>query len=590
MAAMKCRGPDGTAFINIPVKKDWQLTLIFSRLAIIDLSTDSMQPFKSRLGNWLTYNGEIYNYRELRSSLDRQGVPRHSNGDVEVLANLLDTLGVRGLADTEAMFAGAWFEATTATLHLFRDRFGEKPLWFRKDGPATFWGSEPKFIFKLSGRPGTANEQKVVDFLVNGYKCLNKDSTTFYSDLHTVKAGQVISLEPDGSHHRLAYWSPPDLDPIENMTPEEAAMGVRERLIASMNLRLRSDVPVAFLLSGGIDSQSLYQVAKRGLGASTHSFTALNEDPRYAERELVDVSLEQGDDAHAYLPLDFENFFDDMSELVSYHGQPVATISSFIEWKLIQKVKAAGYKVVISGLGADEMFTGYYDHHLAYFASVASDAELYESSLQAWHERIRSLVRNPLLQDPMYYSGDPSRREHIYFRASELASCLRRGEPSKFHEESYTQDLLRNRMMNEMFHETVPVLLNEADLNAMQCSVENRAPFLDSKLYAFAQRIPTKLLIHDGLTKYPLRMAMAQFVPEKILMNARKVGFNAPLANVISKDSAGLEKFCRTENPIWEFVDKQYVMSALERPSHTNSESKFLFSVISSAKFFQHCE
>jgi asparagine synthase (glutamine-hydrolysing) len=140
-------------------------------------------------------------------------------------------------------------------------------------------------------------------------------------------------------------------------------------------------------------------------------------------------------------------------------------------------------------------------------------------------------------------------------------------------------------MMNEMFHETVPVLLTEADLNAMQCSVENRSPFLDSKLYAFAQRIPTKLLIQDGLTKYPLRAAVAQFVPEKIIMNSRKIGFNAPLAEVISKDPSGLQDFCQSNNPIWELVDKQYVVDALQRPSHTNSESKFLFSVISSAIF-----
>jgi asparagine synthase (glutamine-hydrolysing) len=240
--------------------------------------------------------------------------------------------------------------------------------------------------------------------------------------------------------------------------------------------------------------------------------------------------------------------------------------------------------VSISGTGGDELFTGYYDHHLAYLSALhgSEDASGHETG---WQRDVAPSVRNPFLSNPRYFVDDESRREHIYLDARVFAELLTEPFDEPFIEQQYTSDLLRNRMANEAFVETVPVILHEDDLNSMYYSIEQRSPFLDRHLFDFTTTIPTRHLMRDGMSKVVLREAMRGIVPDRILDNRRKVGFNAPIADVVDLHSPSVLAELLAPSPIFDLVRRDQVKALLETSNLPNSRSKFLFYFIC-AKFF----
>jgi asparagine synthase (glutamine-hydrolysing) len=237
--------------------------------------------------------------------------------------------------------------------------------------------------------------------------------------------------------------------------------------------------------------------------------------------------------------------------------------------------------VSISGTAADELFSGYYDHHLAYLRDVHPDTALFERSVANWREHIAPIVRNPHLQDPLYLVEDPSRREHVYLDADEFSAMLTRPFTEPFTEADLAGDrLLRNRMLNELFHESVPVILHEDDLNAMSFSIENRSPFLDRDLYEWACEVPTRHLVQRGMAKAVLRDAMRGIVPDKILDNRRKVGFNAPVLDFLDVDDPAVQAELGADSPVWELVRRDAVHELLTQDWLPNSKSKFLFNFL----------
>lgn len=228
-----------------------------------------------------------------------------------------------------------------------------------------------------------------------------------------------------------------------------------------------------------------------------------------------------------------DDFLDNLRKLIYSRDALVYVNVYYIHWLLMRELSGQGFRVAMSGTGADELFSGYYDHNLWYLAEIYADRNLYGRSRRGWEEQIRPHVRNPFLKDPERFVKSPGFRGHIYLRADEFAETFLKEEwLEPFTEEKYERDKLRNRMLNEMFHETVPAILHEEDLNAMFFPVENRSPFLDRGLFEFSMKIPTPLLMRNEFPKAVLREAMRGIVPDKILDNPRKVGFNVPLSDL----------------------------------------------------------
>lgn len=587
LALMRRRGPDAEGDWHHSTARGWHVHLLHSRLAIIDLDPRANQPFASGPG-MLSYNGEIYNYLELRAAFERASEALRTSSDTEVLARMLAEEGPETLARCEGMWGLAWFDTVSGQLTLSRDRFGEKPLYFHRDGDAIYFGSEVKFLFALMRRRLPVNEDHLKRYLVNGYKALYKTPAAFFHGLESVRAGCWLSVDTAGRIAEQPFWQPSFPSKPADMSFQEAVAGTIERLTRSVELRLRAEVPVAFSLSGGVDSPALIAIAKRKLGYDVHGFTIMNTDARYEEREMVDLVVRDVNVRHTPIPVDTTDFLPNLRELVRYHDAPVHTITYYAQWRVMEAVKNAGYKVAVSGTGADELFSGYYDHHNAYLAAMAeSDPARHATATAEWRAVVRPIVRNPYLRDPDYFIRRPSARDHVYLDADSFSAMLVRPWSEPFSEESYTTPLLRNRMANEMFHESVPVILHDDDLNAMYYSIENRSPYLDSALFDWCQQIPTRHLVRNGRAKAVLRDAVRGIVPDAVIDNPRKVGFNAPLFDYLNVRSNAVRKELLSDGAIFDIVRREAIEPMLDRPELPNSQSKFLFNFLNARIFLE---
>ena len=570
---MHRRGPDQAASRHFVTPQGQHVDLLFARLAIIDLDERSSQPLEVD-GSWLIFNGELYNYLELKQQL---GGEWRTTSDSEVFARALQRWGTQEALDrTEGMYAFGLYDPRTGALTLGRDRFGEKPLYYIEDEHGLSFGSEVKLLASLRGRLAPDLDH-VKRYLVNGYKALYKQPHHFFRGLQELPAGcsMVVGQAPQ------RYWTP-RFEQDESMTREAAVAGTRERLIRSVELRLRADVPIAFCQSGGVDSSSLISIAKKQLGYNVHGFTIASSDARYEESALVEQVVAELGLRHTSIPTNTADFLPRLRELVRYHDAPVYTITYYAHWLLMEAIAKHGYRISVSGTAADELFTGYYDHFLAYLAITRDPA-----ARTAWETHVKPVVRNPFLSNPDLFATDPAFRDHIYLDAEGFAQYLHAPWSEPFEEVAYSPDLLRNRMANELFHEATPVILHEDDLNAMYYSIENRSPFLDRALFEFSTRIPTRHLMRDGYAKSILRDSMRGIVPDVILDNRTKVGFNAPIFEFLDPNDAATREELLAPSPIWELVRKDKIVELLDKAFLPNSQSKFLFYFLCSKLFLE---
>jgi asparagine synthase (glutamine-hydrolysing) len=580
---MNRRGPDHAAYREWKNQFDNNVYFLHTRLSIIDLDPRANQPYN--IGKkWIVLNGELYNYLERREDLIGQGHTFRTTSDTEVLLRAIDHYGWDIIDRCEGMWAFAVYDEKDGSLTFCRDRFGEKPLYLYRENGGIYFGSEVKFITALRGKVLDVNYEQLYRYMVNGYRSLYKLNSTFFSGLEEVSAASTIHITAKGIEKEKKYWKLEYL-PEERMTYEEAVEGIRKRLIRSMELRLRSDVPLAFCMSGGVDSNSLISIAKRVFGYDVHGFTITNTDSRYEESEMVDCAVSELGIRHTSIPLDTTDFLNKLRMLVKQHDAPVYTISYYIHWLLMESIAENGYKVSVSGTAGDELFSGYYDHHLMFLNEVQNDPTLHNSAKNAFMEYILPVIRNPCLQDPDLFVNNPKFRDHLYLESDKFQQYLTTVWKESFNEEKYTDSLLRNRMMNELLKEMIPVVLHEDDLNAMFFSIENRSPFLDRDLVEFCYRIPSKFLIRDAVTKITLRDAVRGIVPDKIVENRKKVGFNAPIFDLLDIHDQYVRDEVLGESPIFNHVRREKIEELINKPFLENHESLFLFYFLS-VKFF----
>jgi asparagine synthase (glutamine-hydrolysing) len=577
------RGPDDQKYETFKTNSGINATLLFTRLAIIDLDPRANQPMGYG-GLWLTLNGEIYNYREIRKELEEKGVQFHTSSDTEVLLKALHTYGWSILNKLEGMWAIAVYDENNNRLTLCRDRFGEKPLSYIKTTDGIFYASEVKILEKLSGTTLVPNKLQIQRFLVNGYKSLYKTTETFFEGVIDVPAKSLLHFNDNGSIDTEVYWKP-NIEIDESIDFSEAVKQSREKLVRSLDLRMRADVPLAFSLSGGVDSVSLVSLAKRELNVPVHGFTIRNSDPRYEEWELVDKVVNELKIEHTYVDLSTIGFLENLRTMISHRNTPVLTITYYVQWLLMKTISQKGYRVVIGGAGADELYTGYYDHHLFYIASLNGKPR--ENAIELWRLNLMQFIQNPFLSNPNLFIQEPNFRDHIYLDSNLFKAFLNSKFSENFSEKKYHVDLLKNRMLNELFEEIIPVIMHEEDLNAMNFSIENRSPYLDRELFETTLKFPTRLMVNNGRAKAILRESVRGIAPDEVIDNARKIGFNAPIENLLDLNNSGIKKQILSDSPIFEIVNKKSISDFLEKRNLTNSESKFLFSFLSAKLFLE---
>lgn len=580
------RGPDSKGIFHTSDDYSNNLYLLHTRLNILDIEKRSNQPY--RIGNFtLIFNGEIYNYLEIKAQLIKEGISFITTGDTEVLARSLIHWGMEVALDKlEGMWAFAFYNSKSGELFLCRDRFGEKPLYFTTQKNGIYFSSETRSLSQLLSHRLDLNYDQIYRYMVNGYKSIYKHNCSFYNQVQQVNRGQLIKINKDLKLTKKVYWKP-ELKINEKLSYNESVDKIREKLHKSVAIRLRSDVPIAFCMSGGVDSNALISMAVHQNKFDVHAFTVSVVDKRYNEDELVNKAVKDLKISHTSIKIEKKNFLDDLKTLVNSHDCPVSTISYFFHWKMLKEISEAGFKVSISGTGADELFTGYYDHGNLFLKTVHDNNDNFNIELEGFKKNHLPYVRNEFLKDPFLFINNPDFRAHIYDDSKLYHQFLNKDWKENFSEKNYHPSLLRNRMLNEMFHEIIPVILHEDDLNSMYYSVENRSPFLDRQLFEAAYSIPENYLIKGGTKKSILRDAVRSIIPKSIINNQVKIGFNGSLNDFLDKDDPSFTELLLDNNEIFNLVNKDKVEKLLKKKEFSNSESKFIFNFINTKIFLE---
>jgi asparagine synthase (glutamine-hydrolysing) len=517
-ATMENRGPDGEG-----LWADDTAGFAFRRLAIIDLHERSNQPM--HLGPLhLVFNGEIYNYRELRDELRSLGHTFETEGDAEVLLHSWAEWGEGALDRFNGMFAFAVWDDAQHTLTLAADPFGEKPLYYARAGERIVFGSEIKAILHDDSVPAIADDDAVALFLTRA--SMPDLHASFFRGIKRLPAAHVLRWRA-GEVVLRRYWRPRPVEPPRAY--EDAVERVRELLLDSIRLRLRSDVPVGTSLSGGIDSSTVVALSAELAGdhrrhAFTASFPGFERDEwAYAAQVAERAGVVEH---HAVQPAAAE-LLEDLPRLVLEHEEPVGSLSIYAQWRVMRCAREAGVTVLLDGQGGDELFAGYPTAVGFALRSLPRRAALRE--LADGPARAASLARS-LAMD---YLPDPARRLYrrrsatIYAAPDVVATTA---PQERRLERERNGSPLRRELVNEAFDTSLPSLLRYADRSSMAWSREVRLPFLDRRLAELGLSLPASFLFHRGTTKRVLRDAARGLVPDSVLERTDKVGFEPPQA------------------------------------------------------------
>jgi asparagine synthase (glutamine-hydrolysing) len=572
------RGPDASG--TIVLKKD-KLVLIHRRLSIIDLDQRSNQPMEYE-NTILIFNGEIYNYIEIKKKLISMGHTFKTNSDTEVLIHALKQWKEKAVDFLEGMWAFAWYDNNTKKLILSRDRFGEKPLYYFFKEKNFFFSSEIKSLSALSFKKFKIDFEKIEVFLKNGYKSSFKDKNLFFKDVFQIKPGSLLIVYKNKKIKSIDYWKKKRKILNKKITYKEIIDKNKTNLIKSVKLRTRSDVPIGFCMSSGVDSNGLISIAKKKLKQNIIGYNIYSKNKNYDEYGLAKKSAKKLNIKLKLVKVPRTNFLNNLRKIIQSRGYPLFTISYFLHWFMMRQMKKDGIKVSISGSAADEIYSGYIDHFNQYLYQIKSNQALLSKTKSDWHRYFQKFIQNKNLRKYDLYFKNKNFREHIYDKYPN--EIFVNQNKSKFYEKNFSKDLLRNRMMNELYHETVPVLLHEDDLNSMNFSIENRTPYLDSKIYDFIQTIPTKHLIKNGYLKSILRDSLNKITPNFIIKNRQKIGFNASIYDYINIRSKSFKSIIESKSKIFNIINRKKFYEFILK-NKTPENSKLIFRFLS-AKFF----
>jgi asparagine synthase (glutamine-hydrolysing) len=521
-AALAHRGPDG-----IGVAADPNYALGATRLAVLDTSDAAAQPFVAADGQAvLVFNGEIYNYRELRQELEGRGESFRSNGDTEVVLAAFRQWGAACVDRFVGMWAFAIFDRRNRRLFASRDRFGIKPFYFHLDGARLVFGSEAKAFAAAKLVDPRPDLTAVSRYLEQGW--LDEGERTFFAGLRRLEPGHNLELDEQGLKI-TRYWSPFGAD----AAPPHPETAVREALFDSVRLHLRSDVSVGACLSGGIDSSAVVSIVSRfvgtedaiRVGAQLQTFTAFFEQPRLDERPFAQAVVEQTNAAPNWVTFDVDDLVQDLPRIVFAQDEPFGSTSIAAQWYVMRAAAQAGVTVLLDGQGADESFGGY-RAQLGWAAHDLLRAKQFGEASRIGQHLLRENRRAgaTALAQPFI----PARlRESVRgrIRGAGLRSTHLVAVPVADDGRVGSFDGLRHQLLTSR---GLPELLRYEDRNSMDHSIEARVPFLDHRLVELALALPPRLLFAGGSSKSVLRSALKNVVPTSILARKDKVGFETP--------------------------------------------------------------
>lgn len=521
------RGPDGNGIFT-----EGNIGIASTRLAILDLrhiADMPMSDFDNRFV--IVFNGEIFNYVELKDELIKLGYKFNTASDTEVILNAYKHWGEDCLHKFNGMWAFAIYDKINKTLFCSRDRYGIKPLYFYKDQNKLLFASEIKQLL-ASNINKDVNDEIVYDYLV--FHFIDHTEQTFFKYINKLPAGCKFTVV--NNEFKLSKWyNLPEndlLDSDRNIYSE-----LYNLLYDAVRIRLRSDVEVGSCLSGGLDSSAIVCIMhdllkSQGKQHIQKTFTACYDDPIIDERPFVEQVIKQTNSQKFFLFPDLNSFKQDIDLLTYHQDEPYTGATVFSQWSVFKTIHQNNIKVVLDGQGSDEILIGYFSFYPLFLKrKLINPIKFISEYISGIYKS--QLGFNKFSQNFIYFNSPSIRYKHVLQNSSLIANkdfLTRFNRKEIFNDIVAAKNIYQNRLSN-LWNISLPSLLRYEDRNSMAFSVEARLPFLDHRLVEFIFSLPVDLMIQNGWTKAPLRIALKNKIPESIRLRKGKLAFSVPQKN-----------------------------------------------------------
>ena len=527
--AIAHRGPDGEGqWVN----KEGNVGLGHRRLSILDLSDAGSQPMHFRDRYSIVFNGEIYNYVEIRDQLKVSGYSFTSGTDTEVIMAAYDAKGKDCLADFDGMFSIALYDKHKREVFCARDRFGEKPFYYYSDGSQLFFGSEIKTIW-AQGISREVSDIAVYNYVVSNKPIGEVKSDTFYKDINQLKPSHSMTISVDDLHvNQERYWQ---LSTVQEKINVEDAIGQFQSLFSqSIKRRLRSDVPVGSSLSGGLDSSMVVGYMSRNRDIIQNTFSAAFPGFERDESQYQKMMVDQIKTNHYVISPDMSTNMANFDKILYHQEEPFGSVSIAIQYEVFKMARANNVTVLLDGQGADEVLAGYSFFTFSYLRELALKGKL-GTALS-----IANKAADKQAKSRSYFLGGAMsslvpQRIVDKFKSADQSTARGLLNPDFAKKFSYLNESdleVHNSLNGALDHRTntygLDQLLRYCDRNAMAHGVEVRLPFLNHNLVEFIFSLPSNLKIREGWTKWIARKAAQSYVPEEIIWRKEKIAYESP--------------------------------------------------------------
>ena len=518
------------------------LAFAHRRLSILDLSPLGHQPMSYLDRYWIAYNGEIYNYRELRLELQALGYRFTSDSDTEVLLACWAAWGRAALPKLRGMFAFALYDNTEQTLTCVRDAFGIKPFYYHADDESFRFASEITALVALLPNRPALNLQRAYDYLVaGGY---DDQEATFFTEVRHLLPGHLltVALSVSGAPAIERWWWP-SIAERSDLSFMQATEQLREQFLANIRLHLRSDVPLGAALSGGVDSSAVV-CAMRHVEPEMpiHTFSYVARNSALDEEHWADIVNQQVRAIAHKVVVSPEELADDLDDMIRAQGEPFGSTSIYAQYRVFKLAREHGVTVTLDGQGADELLAGYNGYPGHRMRSLLDQGELgpLMHFLYGWSQwpgrSLRQgviaiagqLVPQSLRGFAKSLIGQNPEPAWLNWPALEEAGVHRTYLPAADFADGKGRRLML-ALRRTLTGQGLSALLRHGDRNSMRWSIESRVPFLTADMAEFLLSLPEEYLISpQGETKRVFRAAMRGIVPDVILDRKDKVGFATP--------------------------------------------------------------
>ena len=563
------------AHINKPVSAEFDLAFGHHRLSILDLSVRGHQPLPNADETaWLVYNGEIYNYLELRNELRALGYTFQSESDTEVILQAYRCWGEQCVQKFNGMWAFVIYDVAKNKLFMSRDRFGIKPFYYYLGEGFFVFASEPKAIVEIENIPRKVNARIVFDYLVPGFS--DHDAETFFEGIYALPPAHNAVFDLTQLKLRVApYWDLVHCSDFSSskLKTADVVQHFRELLTDSVRLRMRSDVPVGVALSGGLDSSTVACIAadliKEKEGAfKLQTFVSRSDNAAFDEWPYAEMVIQQVQAEPFTTIVTRDKLMEDLQRYIWIHDYPVRELggSAHGGWDL-QKLVSGMVKVCLEGHGGDELMAGYPSMFPMYLAQAFCQGAWgsFKSELGKLgaHYQIASgqALKEVVSQVGLAGAGHAGRRwlrQHSRSDAHPLFNPHFLDQFAGYFPQDLTSEErinLQKRLVRSVKEANLPAYLRQADRNSMSVSVESRLPFLDYRLVEFLFGLPANFKIRDGYTKFILREATKGILPEDIRVRTGKQGLFTPYELWIKESESLINDTLAKQDWIAQYVN-----------------------------------